>query len=149
MRLTEAEYAELMAKRRKPQERVSEVPKQIGKSGESKIERRLSQQLAEHPEIPAAQRNYFFLPDRDLELDYAWPALRVGVEIQGQAHRIKGKFRRDIEKRALAMLAGWRVLELDGHSIRSGRGLEWLKALLGQVGALPGLANPAGLPPQR
>ena len=75
-------------------------------------------------------RNYFFLPDRDFELDYAWPEVKVAVEVQGMAHRIKGKWKRDIEKRALALLAGWRVLELDGDSVRSGRGLEWLRALL-------------------
>lgn len=100
---------------------------------ESKIERRFAQQLADRPEIPAHQRNYFFLADRDFELDFAWPEKKVAVEIQGMSHRIKGKFKRDIEKRALAMLAGWRVLEVDGDSVRSGKGLEWLITLLGEV----------------
>jgi hypothetical protein len=54
----------------------------------------------------------------------------VAVEIQGMAHRIKGKFKRDIEKRALALLAGWKLLELDGASVRDGRGIEWLRQLL-------------------
>lgn len=100
---------------------------------ESKIERRFEQQLLERPLIPPHQRNYFFLPDRDFELDFAWPALKVAVEIQGMAHRVKGRFKADIEKRALAQLAGWRVLELDGDSVRSGRGLEWLVGLLGKA----------------
>jgi hypothetical protein len=47
------------------------------------------------------------------------------------AHRIKGKFKRDIEKRALAMLAGWRVLEVDGAAIKDGRAIAWTKRLLG------------------
>lgn len=97
---------------------------------ESKLERRIVQQLAENPDIPAAQRNYLFLPDRDFEMDFAWPALRAGLEVQGLAHRIKGKFKRDIEKRALAMLAGWRVLEVGGDQVRSGKALEWLRMLL-------------------
>jgi very-short-patch-repair endonuclease len=97
---------------------------------ESKIERRLDQQLAESG-LPKHQRNYFFLPDRDLELDFAWPALKVAVEVQGMAHRIKGKWKRDIEKRALAMLAGWRVLEVDGAAVRDGRAIEWTKKLIG------------------
>jgi hypothetical protein len=46
------------------------------------------------------------------------------------AHRIKGKFKRDIEKRALALLAGWRVLEVGGDEVRSGRALVWLRELL-------------------
>jgi hypothetical protein len=98
---------------------------------ESKLERRFTQQLAENPDIPPHQRNYFFLADRDLELDYAWPGLRVAVEVQGLSHRVKGKFKRDIEKRALAMLAGWRVLEVGGDQVRSGEALTWLRRLLG------------------
>lgn len=96
----------------------------------SKLERRFSQQLADNLDIPAHQRNYFFLPDRDLELDFAWPAVKVAVEVQGMAHRIKAKFKRDIEKRALALLEGWRVLEVGGDEVRSGKALEWLRALL-------------------
>lgn len=96
----------------------------------SKLERRFSQQLADNPDLPAHQRNYFFLPDRDFELDFAWPVVKLAVEVQGMAHRIKANFKRDIEKRALAILSGWRVLELDGDAVRSGRGLEWLRLLL-------------------
>lgn len=96
----------------------------------SKLERRFAQQLADNSYIPGHQRNYFFLPDRDLELDFAWPGVKVAVEVQGMAHRIKAKFKRDIEKRALALLAGWRVLEVGGDEVRSGRALEWLKVLL-------------------
>lgn len=95
---------------------------------ESKIERRLDQQIVDAC-LPAPRRNYFFLADRDFELDFAWPDRKLAVEVQGMSHRIKGKFKRDIEKRALAMLAGWRVLEVDGESVRNGRGIEWLRKL--------------------
>lgn len=67
---------------------------------------------------------------RDFELDFAWPGLKVAVEVQGGVHRIKGKFGRDIEKRALAMLAGWKVLEVDSASIKDGRAIDWVKRLL-------------------
>ena len=96
---------------------------------ESKIERRLAQQIEESG-LPAPMRNYFFLPTRDFEIDFAWPAHKLGVEVQGMAHRIKGKFKRDLEKRALALLAGWRVLEVGGDQVRSGQALEWLRSLL-------------------
>ena len=126
-----AEQLENFLKRRTPL-KVDELPIVVVPQPEkvSKIERRFSQQLADNPDIPPHQRNYFFLPDRELELDFAWPVDRVAVEVQGMAHRIKGKFRRDIEKRALAMLAGWRVLEVDGAAIREGRALNWLRELL-------------------
>jgi hypothetical protein len=128
VRWTEEQLANF--KRRRETLTVSE-PIQLVPQPEkvSKIERRFDQQLVEN-DVPLYQRNYFFLPDRDLELDFAWPALKVAVEVQGMAHRIKGKFKRDIEKRALAMLAGWRVLEVDGSAIRDGRAMEWLKAML-------------------
>lgn len=96
---------------------------------ESKLERRFDQQL-EAAGLPQPRRNWFFLNGRDYELDRAWPAQKIAVEIQGMAHRIKGKFQRDIEKRALAMLSGWKVLEVDGKSIRDGRAIEWTKQLL-------------------
>lgn len=103
----------------------------------SKLEVRLEQQLQEAGFVPASVagpggylRNYFFLRDRDFELDFAWPADKVAIEVQGMAHRIKGKFKADIEKRALALLCGWKVLEVDGDAIRSGKAMVWAKQLL-------------------
>ena len=125
--MTEEEYAALMAKRQQKAEpaKPAQAPKP---QGESKIERRFAQQLADAG-IAGYQRNYFFLPDREFELDFAWPPVKIAVEVQGMSHRIKGKWKADIEKRALAMLAGWRVLEIDGDAIRSGRGVEWLREM--------------------
>lgn len=96
---------------------------------ESKLERRFAQQLTDAG-IAGYQRDYFFLPDRELELDFAWAPVKVYVEVQGMSHRIKAKFQADIEKRALALFAGWRGLEIDGASIRDGRAIEWTKRLL-------------------
>lgn len=67
---------------------------------------------------------------RKWSLDFAWPDRKVAVEVQGMVHRIKDKFRRDIEKRAELMLAGWKVLEVDGASVRDGRAFEWVTRLL-------------------
>lgn len=100
---------------------------------ESKLERRMAQALAVEG-MPPYQRNYFFLPDRDLELDFAWPAVKVAIEVQGMAHRVKAMFKRDIQKRALALLAGWTVLEVDREAIGSGQAVEWLLELLKRRG---------------
>ena len=125
------EQLENYRKRREPRLRIDEPIALVAQPQRvSKLERRFSQQLADNPDLPPHQRNYFFLPDRDLELDFAWPAARLAVEVQGMAHRIKAKFKRDIEKRALALLAGWSVLEVGGDEVRSGKALEWLRALL-------------------
>lgn len=128
---TEEQYAaHLKAKGRGsvPQERPA-APVVIVKQ-ESKLERRFSQQLTDNPDIPPHQRNYFFLPDRDLELDYAWAPIKVAVEVQGMAHRVKAMFKRDIEKRVLALLAGWMVLEVGGDEIRSGQAITWLRQVM-------------------
>ncbi len=127
------EQLENYRKRREPVLCIDEPIVLVTQPKVSKLERRFSQQLADNPDLPAHQRNYFFLPNRDLELDYAWPQVKVAVEVQGMAHRIKGKFKRDMEKRALALLAGWRVLEVGGDQVRSGQALEWLRELLGEM----------------
>lgn len=76
------------------------------------------------------QREYEFLPPRKFRLDFAWPVLMIAVEVQGKVHRIDERFEADIEKRALALLAGWQVLEVSGATIRSGQALVWLEKLL-------------------
>ncbi len=96
---------------------------------ESSIEAQLALQMRAL-KLPAAERNYRFLPNRKLELDFAWPEAKLGVEVQGMAHRIKEKFKVDIEKRALALLGGWKVLEVGGAEIRSGVAIQWVEALL-------------------
>lgn len=125
------EQLENYRKRQEPRLRIDEPIALVAQPEKvSKLERRFSQQLADNPDLPPHQRNYFFLPDRDFELDYAFVPQKVYVEVQGMAHRIKAKFKADIEKRALALLAGWRGLEVGGDEIRSGKALEWLKTLL-------------------
>lgn len=119
------------AKRRRKalaEERRAARAKQA-KRPESELEKKLAAELRAGG-YPEPQRDFLFLPDRKLELDFAWPDRKVAIEVQGMAHRIKGRFKADIEKRALAMLSGWKVLEVDGASIRCGRAARWVKQLL-------------------
>ena len=95
---------------------------------ESDIEALFSQQLA-MTALPAPKRNYLYLRGSRHELDFAWPDLMLGVEIQGMAHRIKDKFKTDIKKRAQGLLQGWRVLEVGGAEVRDGTAMEWLHQL--------------------
>mgnify|MGYP002626055547 CR=1 FL=1 len=48
--------------------------------------------------------------DRKFRLDFAWPELRVAVEIDGDCHRTKGRFVSDIAKHNLCVQLGWSVL---------------------------------------
>lgn len=81
--------------------------------------------------LPVPEREHRPIPGRKWRLDFAWPGTFTGVEVQGMVHRIKGRFKADIEKRATLLLSGWVVLEVDGDSIRNGRALQWLTSLLG------------------
>lgn len=75
-----------------------------------------------------------YLVGRAHRIDLGWTqwtvnGWRIGVEVQGMAHRIKSKFLADIEKRVLGQQQGWLVLEVAGDHIRSGKAMEWLQAL--------------------
>lgn len=94
----------------------------------SDIEELFAQQLS-LTKLPAPVRQYPYLRGSRHTLDFAWPDLMIGVEVQGMVHRIKTKFHADIKKRATAMLQGWRVLEVGGAEIREGVAIEWLHQL--------------------
>ena len=99
--------------------------------GPSQIHIRMRQQI-QTAGLPEPVEEYYHIKGRDFRLDFAWPDRKIGLEVQGMAHRIKGKFHADIEKRALAMLDGWRVLEVSGNAVRDERGIGWLKQILGE-----------------
>lgn len=80
--------------------------------------------------ITGYQTEYRSLPNRKYRLDFAWPEKKLGVEVQGQVHRIKQRFDDDIDKRALHILAGWRIIEVHRRAIQDGSAVEWIKALL-------------------
>lgn len=135
IRFDEKAYAELLAKRAgwKPGA-VIEPSKPAPKSLEvdrkqSDIEIMLAEQI-HLLQLPVPKRNYLFMPGRRLELDFAWPERLIALEVQGMVHRIAERFKADIEKRALALLAGWRILEVGGQEIRSGQASRWLEELL-------------------
>ena len=138
-RMSEEDYSQLQKQRVKtvvarvevlhkalPPERLQELTKPP-----SALHIRMRQQIEKAGLIPPTEE-YFHIKGRDFRLDFAWPYLKIGVEVQGMAHRIKSKFNADIEKRALALLDGWRILEVNGDSIRNERSIEWLKQLMEQ-----------------
>ena len=94
----------------------------------SDLEELFAQQLA-LTNLPEPVRQYLYLRGSKHTLDFAWPDHMIGVEVQGMVHRIKGTFKNDIKKRVQGLLQGWRVLEVDGASIREGTAVEWLHQL--------------------
>ena len=72
--------------------------------------------------IPAPEREYRFHPPRRWRFDFAWPAHKVAVEIEGITHYGKGigrhqsadGFVKDCEKYEAALLDGWWVYRIPG-----------------------------------
>lgn len=92
----------------------------------SKLEILFGLQLAnlDLPVMPEPE--YRFHPSRMWRVDFAWPSLRVAVEIEGAVwtggrHTRGGGFLADMDKYNALSVMGWRLLRFDGGAVRSGR----------------------------
>ena len=67
------------------------------------------------------QLEYEFHEDRDWRFDYAWPELRVAVEIDGfgYGHQAQQHLANQNEKQNAALLAGWIVLRYNSRQLGS------------------------------
>lgn len=98
-----------------------------------KLELALAQQLrADRIEF---ETQLVFWPGRLWRFDFAMPAARVAVEVQGGiwsngAHARGAGIERDTEKAAHAAIAGWRLVPVTGRQIKSGQAVEWIKRAL-------------------
>lgn len=108
-------------------EPVKRAPNPKGEpEGPSKLELMFAGQIAAD-RLPPPQTEFAFHPERNFRFDFAWPEWKLAVEVEGMVHRIKTRFESDIEKYALAQLAGWTVLRVSGKVIRDGRAIGWLR----------------------
>ncbi len=76
--------------------------------------------------IPAPEREHRFSPPRRWRFDFAWPAIKLAVEVDGvtggaggRHQRIDG-YERDLEKLNAAVLRGWRVLRFTPRKVKNG-----------------------------
>jgi hypothetical protein len=89
--------------------------------------------------LPAVIREHRFAPPRHWRFDYAWPSLRLALEIEGGTWtggrhvRARG-YERDCEKYNAAALAGWTVLRATTSMLRDGRALAILQQALTEAG---------------
>ena len=81
------------------------------------------------------EREHRFHLGRRWRFDFAWPADKVAVEVEG-GHWTGGRhvrgcgFEADCEKYLEAMVLGWRVLRVTGGLVKSGRALAALESML-------------------
>ena len=93
----------------------------------SELEEALAQQMA-WAGVCRPEREYRFHPKRMFRFDFAWPDLRLAVEVQGGtwsggAHGRGSGIARDYEKLNLAAVNWWVVLQVDSKMVRDGRAI--------------------------
>ena len=69
-------------------------------------------------------------PSRRFVADFAFPAHRVLVEIDGDAHAVKARRRGTVLRTQLAESAGWRVVTVLPEQVRDGTAIEVVHAAL-------------------
>lgn len=83
--------------------------------------------------LPAPACQFRWLDERLYVADLAYPPLLI--EIDGAAHRIKGRFLDDIEKNQQALLNGYYLLRIATSQVRSGKAVEIVRRALERVRA--------------
>lgn len=85
------------------------------------------------------EREYRFHPTRLWRFDYAHPALKIAVELQGgifgkrSAHNSGVGIRRDMEKNNEAQRLGWRVFQFYVDDVRSGQAVEYISRIISEA----------------
>lgn len=103
-------------------------------------------ELLSRLELPPPAFDYPFLIGEDIlpsehrryELDLAWPAVKLGVEVEGSiwtggAHGRGTGIVRDMAKQNVAVLNGWRVLRVTTREAESGTCIPMIAKALGLV----------------
>lgn len=98
----------------------------------SELERALDWQMRAVSSIPTPVAEFRFHVKRRWRFDFAWPELRVAVEIEGGtwtagAHTRGKHFESDCEKYNEAVIHGWQVLRVTTDMIEDGRAVTFVE----------------------
>ena len=85
--------------------------------------------------LPLPETEFRFHTGRRWRFDFAWPAQKVALEVEGGVyvggrHTRGAGFEADIEKYNAATLAGWRLFRVTPGMIDDGRAVALLEAVL-------------------
>lgn len=117
----------------KPAEQPAEAPAPKAKGTRSSdYETWLANQLVAAG-LPEPARQFRWLDERQYVADLAYPPLLI--EIDGAAHRIKGRFLDDILKNQQALLNGYHLLRIATSQVRSGVAVDIVRCALDRVKA--------------
>lgn len=92
--------------------------------------------------LPTPEREAMVIPGRRYRSDFAWPAQRVVLEVEGgifaqrnrggtSGHSSAAGILRDIEKSNLYTIHGWRLIRAAAPHVRNGEALGWICDALG------------------
>ena len=100
----------------------------------SEIEEQFALQI-KTKQLPEPSREFKFLPTRRFRFDFAYPDLKIAVEIEGGSwtggrHTTGSGFRKDCEKYNLAALTGWKVFRFTTDMVRDGIGITILETAI-------------------
>jgi len=76
------------------------------------------------------EREFCFHPDRKWRIDFAWPELKLAVEIESSVHRIRNRFASDLDKYNAILLAGWTLLRYTRKMVETGAPILEVEATL-------------------
>ncbi len=109
---------------------VRELPKSESRPAKAdKYPDELSDQIAMTC-LPRPVRELRFHPLRKWRFDLAWEALLFACEVDGAVHRIKERFKADLEKHQAAFFMGWQVLRVSPRQVTSGEALSMIEDAL-------------------
>lgn len=87
----------------------------------------------------AFEREYRFHQTRAWRFDFALPAAKLAIEVQGGVftggrHARGDGITNECEKVAAAVIAGWRVMPVTGAQVKSGAAIQWVQQALASEG---------------
>jgi very-short-patch-repair endonuclease len=85
--------------------------------------------------LPEPQREFRFVSDRRWRFDFAWPDLKLAVEVEGAVwtngrHTRGSGYVKDMEKYNRAAVLGWRVLRFSTEQVKRGEAVAALRGAL-------------------
>ena len=108
----------------------------------SKAEEELAWHIKIH-KLPEPEREYRFHPTRRWRFDFAWPEIKLAVEVEGVTYYGKNKdgsmklgrhqtakgLEKDCEKYGEAMLLGWNVYRCTQGMVKSAEAIKMIELL--------------------
>jgi very-short-patch-repair endonuclease len=85
--------------------------------------------------LPSPEREYRFHPDRRWRVDFAWPDLKVAVEVEGgtytQGRHVRADgFEKDCEKYNALEELKWTLLRYTSRMVQDGRAIDQIRRII-------------------